>query len=48
MAKTKTSYPSGQPINQHKSIATGESYGAATSETKVGGSKKDKSNGSNK
>lgn len=40
-------YPSG-PLRLHKSIATGEKLAAAQSEKKVGGSKTDKSGGSNK
>lgn len=40
-------YPSG-PVPAHKSIATGDSYSEANSEEKVGGSKKDKSRGTNK
>lgn len=40
-------YPSG-PVRPHKSLATGDSYSEANSEKKVGGSKKDKSGGSNK
>lgn len=40
-------YPSG-PVKQKKSLATGDSYAEATSEAKVGGSKKDKSGGSNR
>jgi hypothetical protein len=47
MAKSNTKYPSG-PVKAHKSLATGESYAEANSEAKVGGSKKDKSGGSNK
>lgn len=48
MASKKTSYPAGTPINLHKSMATGEKLGAATAEAKVGGSKSDKSNKTNK
>lgn len=40
-------YPSG-PVKQHKSLATGDSLSEASSESKVGGSKKDKSKNSNK
>jgi hypothetical protein len=40
-------YPKG-PLPQHKSIATGATYKEATSEERVGGSKKDKSNKTNK
>jgi len=40
-------YPSG-PVKMHKSLATGDSLSEATSEKKVGGSKKDRSGGSNK
>lgn len=39
-------YPKG-PVNLHKSLATGDSLKEATSEKKVGGSKKDKSNNTN-
>jgi hypothetical protein len=41
-------YPVGKPVPMHKSIATGEKLGEAQSETKVGGSKKDKSRGTNR
>ena len=44
MSKT---WPKG-PVNQHKTLATGESLAKATSEAKVGGSKSDKSNKTNK
>lgn len=40
-------YPSG-PVPQHKSLATGDSLKEASSEAKVGGSKTDKSRGTNK
>jgi hypothetical protein len=40
-------YPSG-PVSQHKSLATGDSLKEASSEKKVGGSKKDKSGGTNR
>lgn len=40
-------YPEG-PVKQHKSLATGDSLKEASSEKKIGGSTKDKSNGSNK
>lgn len=40
-------YPAG-PVNQHKSLATGESLAKASSEAKVGGSKKDCSKKTNK
>lgn len=40
-------YPSG-PVNLHKSLASGEKLAEASSEKKVGGSKTDKSKGSNK
>jgi hypothetical protein len=44
MAKT---YPAG-PVKLHKTLATGESLAKAQSESKVGGSKSDKSKGTNK
>jgi hypothetical protein len=37
-----------KPIKQHKSLATGESLSEASAEEKVGGSKSDKSRGTNK
>lgn len=40
-------YPSG-PLPLHKSLATGESLSEASSEKKVGGSKTDKSKGTNR
>lgn len=40
-------YPN-KPVPQRKSLATGESLSEASSEAKVGGSKSDKSRGSNK
>lgn len=45
MAKT---YPAGKPVPLHKTLATGEKLSEAQSESKVGGSKKDKSRGTNK
>lgn len=41
-------YPANKPLPLHKSLATGESLKEATSEARVGGSKSDKSKGSNK
>jgi hypothetical protein len=43
----QTKYKSG-PLRLHKSIATGESLSSAQSEERVGGSKTDKSNKTNK
>lgn len=40
-------YPQG-PVRPHKSLATGDSYAEANKESKVGGSKSDKSKGTNK
>lgn len=40
-------YPKG-PLPLHKSLATGEKLSEAQSEKRVGGSKTDKSKGSNK
>ena len=40
-------YPSG-PVKQHKTLATGAKLSEAASEAKVGGSKSDKSNKTNK
>ena len=45
MAKT---YPAGKPVPLHKTLATGEGLKVAQSETKVGGSKTDRSKGTNK
>ena len=36
------------PVKQHKSLATGDKLSEASSEKKVGGSKSDKSRGTNK
>lgn len=40
-------YPAG-PVKMHKTLAVGESLAKATAESKVGGSKSDKSNKTNK
>lgn len=41
-------YPDNKPLPLHKGMAQGDSYDKASSESRVGGSKKDKSGGSNK
>jgi hypothetical protein len=45
---TLTKFPSKGPLPLHKSIAVGDSLSSAQSEGRVGGSKSDKSNKTNR